>query len=113
MMFSALGIVVFTIFLFTFYLAYCTLRVARDNGKLALAPGAVKTVCWTILVVAVLLDVIFNIVIGSIAFLELPEWKRITFTMRCKKHMTATGFRGRLARWVCEGWLNPFEAGHC
>jgi hypothetical protein len=99
--------------LFTLYLSYCTLRVAYDNGKLAAAPKIVQAGCWGIFIIALVLDVIFNVTVGTVVFFELPEIRRLTFTMRCKKWMTNDSWRGRIARWVCDGWLNPFEAGHC
>lgn len=110
---AVLGSVILTVLLFTLYLSYCALNVAYKNGKLRAAPKLVQGVCWTIFITALVLDVIFNVTVGTLAFLELPELRRLTFTMRCKKHMSADGWRGKLARWVCEGWLNPFEAGHC
>ena len=110
---TVLGTVILTAMLFTFYLSYCALNVAYKNGKLKAAPKLVQAVCWLIFIVALVLDVVFNVTLGSLVFLELPERRRLTFTMRCKKHMADAGWRGRLARWVCEGWLNPFEAGHC
>jgi hypothetical protein len=110
---AVLGPIILTVMLFTLYLSYCALNAAYKSGKLASTPLPVRGVCWAIFIVALVLDVIFNITVGTLAFLELPELRRLTFTMRCKKHMTATGYRGRLARWVCEGWLNPFEDGHC
>jgi hypothetical protein len=102
-----------TVALFALYLSYCTLRVARDNGKLAEAPKLVQIVCWTILGTAITLDVLFNFLFGTIIFVESPELRRPTFTQRCKKHMRDDGWRGDIARWVCDSWLNPFEAGHC
>ena len=110
---AVLGPVVLTALLFTLYLAYCALNVARKNGKLAATPAPVRVVCWAIFIVALVLDVLFNITVGTIAFLELPDLRRLTFTMRCKKWMHVMSWRGRLARWVCDGWLNPFEEGHC
>lgn len=98
--------------LFLFYLAYVTLRVARDNGKLGQAPKIVQAIAWSIIYVGLVLDVLFNVTVGSVMFLEFPELKRLTFTARCKKHLEESGRRGDLARWVCFGWLNPFEE-HC
>jgi hypothetical protein len=99
--------------LFVFYLAYVALWEAKRNGKLAAAPLVVRAVAWSILIIAVTLDVLFNVTVGSVLFLEAPELRRLLFTARCKKHMDAPTWRGRLARWFCEGWLNPFQAGHC
>lgn len=103
----------FTVSLFSLYLAYCTIWRARESGQLATVPAVPRGICYAILVAAVALDVVFNILIGSVAFLELPEIKRLTFTARCKKHLHANTWRGRFARWVCHGWLNPFDPGHC
>lgn len=109
-MISALAV---TWLLFVFYLAYCTLNAMWKRDRFASLPLPAKVFAGTTLAVAVVLDVLFNVTIGSTAFLELPEWRRATFTMRCKKHMHADTWRGKLARWVCEGWLNPAEPGHC
>lgn len=108
---SLLDALKLTYVLFVLYLAYCTLRAAQRNGKLDAAPFVVRAVCYSVLVVTVILDVIFNATVGSLVFLDPPrQW---TFTARCKRHMHEPGRRGAIARWVCEGWLNPFDAGHC
>lgn len=110
---AVLGTVISTVLMFALYLSYCTLRVAYDNGKLRAAPKLVQGVCWSIFIFALALDVLLNVTLGTLLFFERPELRRLTFTMRCKKHMNALNWRGRIARWVCDGWLNPFEAGHC
>lgn len=99
--------------LFVLYLAYVTLWVAKNNGRLAAAPLPVRFIAWSILGTAAVVDGLFNIVVGSLLFLEPPELHRLMFTDRCKKWMNDPGWRGRIARWVCEGWLNPFEDHHC
>lgn len=99
--------------LFVFYLAYVALWVAHKNGKLAAAPWPVRGVAWSILVIALALDVLFNVTVGSAIFLEPPEFRRLTFTARCKKWRSSMTRRGAFARWVCEGWLNPFQEHHC
>jgi len=97
--------------LWVLYLAYCTLRVSEKNGKFAATPWPVKVFSYAALAAGWLLDAGFNIVIGTIAFVELPQ--ELTFTDRCSRHMIESGWRGKIARWVCESWLNPMEAGHC
>ncbi len=108
-----LAVLGWTVALYVFFLAYVTLMVARGNGKLAAAPPPVRVVAYGILLVAWVLDVAFNVVIGSLIFIELPDWRRPTFTNRCSKHMDEQGWRGEIARWVCRGWLNPMDDGHC
>jgi hypothetical protein len=108
--------------LYALYLSYCTLRQMRDTGRLAAMPKFVRFHCWGILYAALALDIAFNIVIGTILFLELPELRRLTFTMRCKAWLDLGlapdsprlyRWRGGVARYVCESWLNPAEPGHC
>jgi len=108
--------VVFAYLLFVFYLAYVALWAAKQNGKLAAAPLAVRVVAWSILGLALVLDVAFNVIVGSAIFMEPPEFwppKKLTFTARCAKWRSRDGYRARFARWVCEGWLNPFQEHHC
>lgn len=101
--------------LYSLYLAYCTLRAMRDTGRLDRMPRFVRAHCWLILATALGLDIIFNFTVGTLVFLELPTCMRPTFTQRCKKwmHRTDGGWRTRLAKWVCDSWLNPAEPGHC
>jgi hypothetical protein len=109
---AALGVAyVSALVLYFFFLAYCTLRVMRETGRLAAMPVVPRVHCYVLLFVAFGLDVLFNLVVGTLLFLELPRhW---TFTARCKNHLSDIGWRGRLARWICNGWLNPGEPGHC
>lgn len=99
--------------LFIFYLAYCAIWEARRLGRLAAAPLAVKAIVYSILAVGVVLDAAFNVTVGSALFLEPPNLRRPLFTARCKAHLEDEGWRGRIARFVCDGWLNPFQPGHC
>lgn len=59
------------------------------------------------------LDVLYNIVWGSVIFLQLPHYSRLTFTARLKYNKTRPGWRNRLAIWFCETLLNPYDSGHC
>lgn len=99
--------------LYGLFLSYCTLRVMRSTGRLAAQPAIARAHCYALLYFTLGLDVFFNLTIGTLLFVEVPELSRLTFTARCQKHMTDEGFNGRVARWVCEGWLNPGEPGHC
>lgn len=109
----ALYALVLTEALFVFYLAYVAILVAKKNGKLDTAPRIVRAVCWLNLAFAVCLDALFNVTLGSIIFLEPPELHRLMFTARCAKWRDDRGYRGAIATWVCDGWLNPFQANHC
>lgn len=62
-------------------------------------------------VLALLMDVLFDKIIGTIYFRELPrEW---LFTARCQRHMKGSGTQLKRATFVCTYLLNPFDEGHC
>jgi len=58
-----------------------------------------------------LVDVAFNLIFGSIMFLELPM--QLTLTARCREHLKDTNFRGTIARALCNHMMDPFDPGHC
>lgn len=90
------------------YLSVMHLKAARDAGRLT---PAAKVLGYPWLAVGLLLDVIFNAVVGTLAFLEPPrEW---LFTSRVSRWNDRPGWRGDLARWFCSELLDPFDAGHC
>ncbi|HZR02812.1 MAG TPA: hypothetical protein VFA81_06555 [Burkholderiales bacterium] len=95
------------------YLMYCALHASMKSGKFYTTPWPVRALSYVLLAVMVTADVLFNFTLGSLFFLELPDIHRPTFTQRCSSHMAEDGWRGEIARWVCFGWLNPFEANHC
>lgn len=61
---------------------------------------------------ALFMDVLFNLIIGTIIFLEHP--RELLFTSRCQRHlMKSTGWRLRNVHFICTYLLNPFDEGHC
>jgi len=58
------------------------------------------------------LDVLVNVVIGTLLGMELPkEW---LFTARLKRwRYQEEGWRETLAVWLCEKGLNPIDPYHC
>jgi len=54
------------------------------------------------------IDMILNIIVGSILFLELP--REFLFTARLDRHARKGS---KLAQWICKYILNPFDEGHC
>ena len=94
------------------YLALCPLKRARDEGRLT---TAAKIFGYPLLWVFMVLDVVFNITVGSMIFLELPhEW---LFTQRLQRHLRddPSSWRYKTADWLCTNLLDPFDpAGrHC
>ena len=63
-------------------------------------------------VLGLFLDVLVNVVIGTVLGLELPrEW---LFTARLKRwRYEEEGWRETVAIWLCEKGLNPIDPLHC
>jgi len=91
------------------YLAVMNLRRNRDK----LTPAA-KVIAYPVAFIGVLVDAVFNIILGTLFFLELPkEW---LFTHRLERHIKESlGYRKRFARWFCVNLLDPFDPDgvHC
>jgi hypothetical protein len=65
-----------------------------------------KVMLWPLVVIGLALDVAFNVVFGSLMFLELP--RELLFTSRCQRHAHKGS---RLALWWAKQ-LNAFDPGH-
>lgn len=91
-----------------YYLA--VMNMSRNKDKITLPA---KFFAYPILYIGLVWDVIMNATIGTICFLELPkEW---LFTPRCSRHIKDTGWRGKMAKFWCSTFLNPFDPSdkHC
>ena len=62
-------------------------------------------------ILALIMDVLFNFIIGTLYFRELP--KELLFTARCSRHMKGSGTQLARATFVCIYLLNPFDEDHC
>lgn len=98
--------------LFLFFLAYVTVMQAKESGRLDDANWLFRLAAGITIVVGGIIDIGFNVVLGTILFLELPELHNITFTHRCAKWMTNSGWRGSIARAICKN-LSVFDVDHC
>lgn len=70
----------------------------------------------------IILDVLFNIVYGTVMFLRLPRgrgWKGWTFTERCSLILEEEwssenkSWRFKLALFICHYMLEPWDYNHC
>lgn len=95
------------------FLMYCALHASIKSGKFKATPLPVKALSCILFTIMLVGDIGFNLTVGSLLFAELPNIRRPTFTQRCSDHITDEDWRGRLAKWICTGWLNPFEDDHC
>lgn len=91
-----------------FYLAVMNLKRARDNVGLTLP---VRILGYPILFIGLLLDFLLNMTLCTILFLELP--KETLVTGRLKRHIKSTGWRSKLAGWLCSNFLDTFDPSGC
>lgn len=93
--------------LWVLYLAVMNLLRVHNDGKLG--PLAYY-LAMPLLAVAISIDVLFNIVFGSIGFLQLPHYKRLTLSARMDDLIrNGSGWRKRNAIWFVKTLLEPFD----
>ena len=94
----------------TMYLAVMNLKRNRDK-----ATTTAKVFAYPMIAVGLIIDVLFNVFIGSLLFLELPQFDRLLFTARLSYHKDDGNWRQSIARWFCDNFLNPFDptGEHC
>jgi len=104
------GIYVFGMVTWLFYVG--GMHLAKLRGDLR--PFA-RVHAYMLVGIALVLDAIFNVVIGTIMFAELP--REPLFTSRLKRHKKVNGdnWRGRAADWFCSCLLDQFDprGDHC
>lgn len=99
--------------LYIYLLWLLFLAVMALKWKWSSLPKAVRAIAAPAVIVAVFLDVLFNITIGTILFLDLPhQW---TFSQRIGSYKARFDWRSPLAAWICANLLDPFEVdgAHC
>ena len=93
------------IVLWTTFLAYAAIKPRWKSLR-----WEVKFVGALVVAVGLVVDVALNIVPGAI--LGFGNW---TLSQKCKRlRREDMGWRGNVAEYLCENWLNPFDGGdHC
>lgn len=99
------------IYAYVFYLLFVVVMAAKVMWKTL--PIAAKCLLAPASIVAVLMDVIFNVFIATFIFMDLPE--EYMFTKRLERYKVGNeGWRTTVAKWLCLNLLDPFElGGHC
>jgi len=107
-----LGIILFafyiTVVLWALYLAVMNLKRNRDK-----ATKTTWIMAFPVLIVGVIIDILFNWVIGSVIFLEFP--RETVFTARLSRHSGCGTWRAKIAEWFCKHFLDAFDpsGNHC
>lgn len=94
--------------LWFFYLAIMNLKRGMVAGRLT--PVA-KVFGYGIAVPGFLLDIAVNVTIGTLLFLELPHYQRLTLSARMSHHYQSgsTAWRSKLAHWFAVNLLDPYD----
>lgn len=102
---------VWTLGLWFVYRAVMWLKKRREAIKAK--SRALYYAAYAFVAVALVLDVAYNAVVGTVLFAEPP--RELTFTSRLKRHKRGDygTWRWRLAHWFCAELLNPYDPGHC
>lgn len=89
--------------LFVFYAAVMNIKRVRDEGKLSWF-GVVLG--YPTLLIGLIIDLICNVFVMSLVFLELPQ--ELTVTSRLKRHKGEANWRGAVVKFM-EPVLNPLD----
>lgn len=110
------------IFLATLFVKTLVLFLAAANAKRIYDDGALtlfwKCIAFPLAVVFMCYDVAFNLILGTLMYLELPKWGEWTFSARTRRHYKDGSFSSAMlyTRWrVACFWrtqINIFLPGH-
>lgn len=93
--------------LWVLFLAVMNLARVHQLGQLS---KSIFYLSLPLLVVAFAVDITINIVLGTVVFLQLPHYKRLTLSARMDDLIrNGSGWRKRFAIWFVGTLLQPFD----
>lgn len=96
---------------YAFYLLFVVTMAAKAAWpSLSLLP---RILLAPVAIVAVQLDVLFNVAIATFIFMDMPQ--EYMFTQRLNRYKYGdSDWRTTVAVWLCKNLLDPFQSGgHC
>ena len=93
--------------LYLFFIMYvASMAMIRAHAEKKLN-GLLWVLCLPFVAVSIVLDFINNLIVFTLLFAELPrEW---LVTERLKRHVKQHTIRGKVARYIGNTILNPFD----
>lgn len=77
-------------------------------------PRPIYYILYAIGYTVFILDIIWNIIFGTVLFMQLPHKDRLTLTHRMKYILiTDDGWRFKLAHFICKYIIEPWDWNHC
>lgn len=91
------------------YLGVMNLKRAYDAGTL---PETAYCLGLPLLGIGYLYDALMNLTVMTVLMLELP--RELLVTARVSRHQRcSSGWRYRIAHWMCKNLLDPFDPSGC
>lgn len=108
---GAFGFAVFAIWL-TWGL-FLMVMLLKRNLETKNLPIEAKVLGYPWLAVMIVADFIFNVTVGTVMFLDIP--RDLLFTKRLDRMLDRSGWRRKLAQYICRTLLDPFDPDgrHC
>jgi hypothetical protein len=97
----------FTLIVWVLYLAIMSLRLVRDQGRL---PKAVEPYAKVIILAGLALDCIYNLTVGTIIFMDLPQ--ELLLTDRLERYKYGSDKSNWRYAEACEWgdtFLDPYD----
>ncbi len=95
--------------LWVLYLAVMNLCKARDAGRLS---KTAYILGYPLLLAGLFTDFLMNMTVMTVVMMEFPkEWLVTPRVIRHKFH--GTGYRKKIAEWLCKNLLDPFDPSGC
>jgi hypothetical protein len=94
--------------LWIFYLAIMNLKSAKDAGTMT---KVAYSLALPMLVAGYILDIVVNVTIGTLLFLDFPHYKRLTLSARMSYlyEPGSTAWRSKLSEWFARNLLNNYD----
>lgn len=107
-----LFILLYIYLLWALYVLVMGFYRAKLSGRLN---GLNLVLAYPIYLFGLVVDAISQFTLASFIFLELPKRGEWLVTSRLKRHMAGYGWRRRLAKYICDHILDPFDpkGDHC
>lgn len=100
-------------FLYALFLAYVVVMGLYRAHLQKRLGRTLKVLGAPVLLLGALMDVLVNLTLACIVFLDLP--REFMLTVRLQRYMRGGGWRRSWADWLCTKLLDPFDpsGSHC
>lgn len=95
-----------------FYVAVMHFKLIKDSPRWADLHWSTKLLGYSMLYPGLVLDMLLNVFVMTVVFIELPQ--ELLTTSRVRRHkFNSGGWRYRVSVFFCRNYLTPFDRNHC